>query len=302
MVKIKLKRFLLVLVAILLLTGTLAANYYPVTITDDLGREVIVTKRPERIISLAPGNTEVIFALGAEDRLVGVTEYADYPKEAKGIESIGMIKEPNIEKIIKLRPDLVLAFEITPKEVIYRLEELGIKVVGFNPQQIGEILDYISTVGRITGQSQKAKELVGQLDSRIDQVTSVIRDNVRREDYPQVFYEIWYPPLYTAGQGTYIDDLIYLAGGVNIAGQLKDSWPQYNLEMLLVENPDIYLASYQAGLDKQQISSRAQFGSIKAIKEGRIGILDPDLVNRAGPRIVDALEQMAQMIHPELFE
>jgi iron complex transport system substrate-binding protein len=307
-VKMKFKGKLILISALLIIVmsnGIIQASNYPVQITDDLGRKVVIERKPERVISLAPSYTETIFTLGADDRLVGVTKYADYPEAATKIEKIGSIKEPSLEQIIQLRPDLVLAAGITPKNIIDRLGELGIKVIGLSPQNIYEIVDTISVIGKATGQGIEANKLTTQMRSKIESITDVIDKNVKESTRPKVFYEVWKKPLYTAGPSTYIDNLINVAGGINIAHNSRGKWTQYNFEVLLAENPDIYIASehsWENMVSKESIMKREKFQDIKAIKEGKVYILNPNIVNRAGPRIVIALEQIAKAIHPGLFK
>ncbi|TDX53003.1 ABC transporter substrate-binding protein [Orenia marismortui] len=300
--KLKSKVIVLISLFVLLIGSNLvrAANF-PVRVIDDLGREVIIEERPTRIISLAPSNTEILFELGLAEEVVGVSQYADYPEAATKITKVGTIKGINLERILQLRPDLVLASGITPKDLVFKLEQFGIKVIGFNPKSIDEIIDSISLIGKATGQVEEASRLTTKMRDKIEKISQIVADEPRLK----VFYEVWQEPLYTAGPGTYVDDLIYLAGGINIAHDAKGVWPQYNLEVLLAKNPDVYLLSnhgVEGKFSKEVVKERENFGNIKAIKQGRIYILNPDIVNRAGPRIIIALEKIAKAIHPELFD
>ncbi|MBM7624407.1 ABC transporter substrate-binding protein [Sporohalobacter salinus] len=277
---------------------------YFAKITDDLNREVVIDNKPQRIVSLAPSHTETLFALKAGNRIVGVTEYADYPQEANKLDKIGTIKEPNVEKIIKLQPDLVLAAGITPKEVITRLSELGIDVIGLNPKNVSEIIESISLIGKVTGQVKKANTITSEMKNRLEDITETVDEHIKDNQRPKVFYEIWRDPLYTAGPKTFIDDLIHLAGGINIAHQAEGMWPQYSFEVLLFENPDVYIASqhsWKHQVSKESILQRKRFQQIKAIKNKRVYIIDQDIVNRASPRIITALEKIAKAVHPKLF-
>ncbi|GAB6100461.1 ABC transporter substrate-binding protein [Halanaerocella petrolearia] len=296
--KPKIKYTLYLLVAIIVLGGSVAqATDYPVTVVDDLNNKVRLNKKPQRIISLAPNHTETLFTLGLEDRIVGVTEYADYPQPATKVTGVGNIKEPNLEKIIQLQPDLVLAAASNPKSVIRRLRKLGVNVIGLNPQTIDEIMTTINLVGKVTDKESKADKVTTEMKNKVEKVTNKVKRNVKKR--PKVFYEVWKKPLYTAGPNTFINNLISLAGGVNIAYDAQSAWPQYSFESLLAKNPAVYLATNK--VSKKEIMKRDKFQDIKAIKEGRVYILNPDIVNRAGPRIVTALEEIAKAIHPELF-
>lgn len=299
------------LLAAILLTGCTAgvkttyAEDYFAKVTDDLDREVVIDNKPQRIISLAPSHTETLFALGAGNRVVGVTEYADYPQEAKKINKVGTIKEPNVEKIIQLQPDLVLAAGITPKEVITRLSELGIDVVGLNPIDVSEIIESISLIGKVTGQTEEADRITTKMRNKVEEITETVEKNIEDDQRPEVFYEIWRKPLYTAGPETFIDNLIHLAGGVNIAHQAEGMWPQYNFEVLLAKNPEVYISSqhsWKHQVSKESILQRQKFQEIKAMKTERVYIIDQDIVNRASPRIITALEKVAKAVHPKLFK
>ncbi|SJZ36080.1 ABC transporter substrate-binding protein [Selenihalanaerobacter shriftii] len=298
------KNLILVLTLLILFTGStlIKAASYPIKITDDLGRQVLIKDKPHRIISLAPSYTETLFTLGSEKELVGVTKYADYPQAAIKIQKVGTIKEPNLEKIIQLKPDLVLAAEITPERIINRLDQLGIKVIGLGPQNINEIIETIEIIGRATGQWQEANDLTTDMKNRVTRVQKLIKKHLEKEQRPKVFYELWNNPLYTAGPDTFIDNLIYLAGGINIAQNALGKWPQYNTEVLLAQNPDVYfIANRDEDINKkkQEIESRDNFKNIAAIKNNKIYFFNPDIVHRAGPRIVIALEKMAKAIHPK---
>ncbi|MCK8826553.1 cobalamin-binding protein [Natroniella acetigena] len=294
--------FLFVLITSYFVGGNIVvARNYPVNIIDDLGKEVVVEEEPARIISLAPSHTEIVFALGGEEKLVGVTEYGDYPKAAQEITNIGTITEPSMERIIGLQPDLVLASELTPKETIQRLEQLEINVVALAPESVDGVIETISSVGELIGQQEEAVSLIAEMNDKITEVREIVEKNMADDERPKVFYEVWKEPLYTASAGTFIDDLIHLAGGVNIAHDTQGKWPQYNFEVLLAQNPDIYLVSHESEASKESVQAREKFQSIKAIKEGRVYPLDADLLNRAGPKLILALEELAEVIHPELF-
>ncbi|AGB41649.1 ABC-type Fe3+-hydroxamate transport system, periplasmic component [Halobacteroides halobius DSM 5150] len=293
--------YLLVLISLLVGGSIVQATDYPITVTDDLKEKVTIDEQPKRIISLAPSNTEILFALGLEDKVVGVTKHADYPQAATKKKQVS---SKNLETIIQLKPDLVLAAGITSKEMVKRLRQLGIKVIGLNPKTIKEIIASISLVGKITGQQKKARKLTTRMQDKINKITETIKEHVSQKQRPEVFYEVWKQPLYTAGPNTFIDNLISLAGGVNIAHDAQSAWPQYSFEVLLAKNPDVYLASkhsWKGTVTKRTIMNRDEFASIKAIREGRVHILNPDIVNRPGPRIVIALEKIAKVLHPKLF-
>ncbi|MBM7557144.1 ABC transporter substrate-binding protein [Halanaerobacter jeridensis] len=299
------KLILIVIICSLVIPTVVQASDYPVEVTDDLDKEITIQQQPTRIISLAPSHTETLFALGVDNNLIGVTQQANYPAEAEEIEKVGSIKEPNLEKMIALQPDLVLAAGITPKGVVRKLRNLDIKVIGLNSQSIEGIIDDIALIAKATGVDKKGRAITTQMRNKLYQIKKIVKENVESNERPKVFYEIWNDPLYTAGSNTFINDLIALAGGVNIAGDAKGKWPQYNLETLLAENPDVYITSnhnQDKKTTKSSIKNRDKFQEITAIKQRRILVLNSDLVNRASPRIIIGLEKIAEVIHPDLFK
>jgi len=305
--------FLLPLVASLFLVGAGCAGTprenkaglpgFPVQVTDDAGRQVTVPSPPERIVSLAPSITEILFALGLEAQVVGVTDVCDYPPAAKQKEKIGSFVNPSLEKIVALKPDLVLAADINQK-VVARLERLNVPAIVLKPRDVDGVLSNITLVGRATGRERQAADLVRELRARIDAVVSKVAQ-LPVTARPKVYYEVWYEPLCTAGPGTFIDDVIRLAGGVNVAADAPQSWPQYSLEVLLRKNPDVMLHSY--GHDDtvhqtaEDIARRPGWSGLNFVRHRRIYVIDADLITRPGPRLVKAVEEVAQMLHPEVF-
>ncbi|MFO7820285.1 MAG: cobalamin-binding protein [Halanaerobacter sp.] len=299
------KLVVIIIVCSLLIPGLALASDYPLEVTDDLDKQITIQQQPTRIISLAPSHTETLFALGLDENLVGVTKQANYPAEAAEIEKVGSIKDPNLEKMIEMKPDLVLAAGVTPKEIVNKLRSLDIKVIGLNPQSIEGIIADISLIAKVTGANKKGTEVTTTMENKLHKIKKVVKENIERGKRPKVFYEIWNDPLYTAGPETFINDLIDLAGGINIAQDTKGKWPQYNLETLLAENPEVYITSnhnQDNKTTKSSIKKRDKFQEIKAIKQNRILVLNSDLVNRASPRIILGLEKIAEAIHPDLFK
>lgn len=273
---------------------------FPLTITDDLGRQVTVKKTPQRIVSLAPSNTEILFALGLGDRVVGVTTFCDYPAEAKKKEKIGGFKNPNLEKVIALKPDLVLATGGIQQPFIQELEKAGIPVFVLHPKNLNQIIAGIQTVGKITGQLEESKRLTARMSKTIADISSKVTSQKKRSR-PKVFVEIFNQPLYSAGAGTFINDLIKISGGKNIAAQAGSGYVVYSLENLLKEDPDIYIAMKGSMNDPGLLKKRTGFSDLKAVKNNRVYVVDDNLVSRPGPRIVQGLKIVAKAIYPQLF-
>jgi iron complex transport system substrate-binding protein len=264
---------------------------------DDFGNTITFKNPPERIISLAPSNTEILFAIGAGDKVVGVTSYDDYPEEVLEIEKIGDFNGINLERIIELEPDLVINYGDGVTEENERLLEAGIQIAGFEPESIEEITDTILRIGEITGHKQEALDLV---DEMLAQEAELV-EKVQGLEKKTVFYEIWPEPLMAAGPGSFIDQLISLAGGENVAKDADGDYPQFDLEQLIERNPEVYLtANDLPEKTVESIKERPGFSEIDAIKNDRIYLIDGNIISRPGPRIIQALEMIVEAIHPEV--
>jgi iron complex transport system substrate-binding protein len=259
------------------------------TYTDELGRTVQIVQAPERIISLAPSVTETLFALGLGERVVGVTTYCDYPPEAKTKVNIGDTQRPSLEKIVALKPDLVIASTSSQLESFVRsIEAAKIPIYVSNPRNLEETLTSIQTIGDIAGAGEKAQALVAALRARIE----AVQVRAASREKPKVFLVLGAEPLITVGGKTFINDLISRAGGLSISADESSDYPQYSFETVIVRRPEIIFL--QAGDDK--LPERLQ--QTPAALQGRVYHMDDDLLLRPGPRIVDGLEQLAAKIHP----
>jgi iron complex transport system substrate-binding protein len=279
-------------------------EFSPGTYIDDTGREVSIDKVPQRIVSHVPSITETLFALGLGDRVVGVSDYCDYPEEAKLKPSVGAYYNPNIETIVAQAPDLVLTDgEGLTEDIIPQLENLGITCVVINPKSIDGILKDIELLGKITGMEKEARVLVSEMSSRFAQVASQaqVAPKVR------VFYVFDATDLnnpWTAGPGSFVDALITMAGGENIAAQAQGAWVQLSIEQLVSSDPEVILIDASMGtavVSEEELMAHPAWQGITAVKQDRIYTIDGDLVNRSGPRIIQGLEEIAKAIHPELF-
>ena len=276
-------------------------NAAPGAITDDQGREVYLESIPQRIVSHVPGITETLFALDLGDRIVGVSDHCNYPEEATNKPKVGGYFTPSIERIVELDPDLVL----TDGHVaaIAQLEGLGIPFIVLQPKDLDGLISNIELLGEITGSQQEASELISDLEERIDAVVATVEDAPR----PRVFYVYDATDLtkpWTAGPGSFIDALISLAGGENVAAQAHGPWIQFSMEELIDSDPEIIVVDAMMGtavISPSELKKIAAWQGIIAVREDRIGVVDGDLVSRPGPRIVEGLEEMAKIIHPELF-
>jgi len=277
-------------------------QFQPGTFIDDMGREVRIEKVPQRIVSHVPSITETLFALGLEERVVGVSDYCDYPEEAKLKPSVGNYFNPSIEMIVALEPDLVLTDGYS--ESIKGFEGLGITFFVIDPKDIDGILKDIELLGKITGTEKKANQLISDMRHRIARISA------RVEGVPRVrvFYVFDATDLnnpWTAGPGSFIDSLITMAGGENIAAKALAPWAQFSIEEVVNSDPQIIVMPAKHGTaftPPEVLKEHPAWHGITAVKQGKIFTIDDDLVSRSGPRIVLGLEEMAKIIHPELFK
>lgn len=271
-----------------------AGASFPVTVTDDASRTVTIPAKPERIVSLAPANTEILYSLGELDRVVGVTTYDDYPPEVSAIARVGDFVTPNLEAIAAARPDLVLVTTGVQADVIGKLEKTGAVVVAIDPQSLEAVYTSIGTVGKATGETAKAAEVVQGMK---DELTSI---QAQIESAPvRCFVEIAQEPLFTSGAGTLVNDLIEQAGGENVVTQ--KSYAAYSLEQLLKDDPEVYLATKGSMSDPKSLKDRPGYSKLSAVKNGRVYVLDDNLVSRPGPRVIQGIRQIAEALHPDAF-
>jgi iron complex transport system substrate-binding protein len=285
-------------------TGTAAQPASP-ALTDGLGKSFPAGTPAQRIISLSPPLTEMLFAVGAGGQVIGRDSYSDYPAEAKQITDVGWTYgKSSLENVVNLKPDLVLAGEITTAEQVASLENLGMRVYYFkNPVTLGEVYTMLTTLGRLSGHESQAVDLVEGLQEREAALDKKMNGISQR---PTVFYEndASDPSKpYTPGPGTLYNDLIAKAGGENIGAKLKSTWAQMSLEQLLVDDPDlILLGDANFGTTPESVAQRAGWQSLTAVQQGRVLAFDDNLLVRYGARNLDGLEALAKLLHPELFQ
>ncbi|SES64906.1 iron complex transport system substrate-binding protein [Methanococcoides vulcani] len=268
-----------------------SAVEYPITITDSSGASVTIENEPERIVSLMPSITEIVFSVGAGDKLVGGTGDDNYPPEAENLTKVGRYTTVNYETVADLEPDLVLIAEGNGEDTIIRLEELNIQTVMIEPNTVDEIMETILLVGTITNNEDNAQEVVDGMEQTISDVTDSTK-GIADEERPRVLYIVWDNPTYAAGTDTYPSDLIIMAGGQNIIE--ADGWPTINLENIVSADPQIIICSGMGGLSYQIANNTRNndaFETVSAIKNDRVyPIKDPNTIERSGPRVVQGLE------------
>lgn len=299
------------LLALSLVTGACAVATTPVptdepiSLLDGLNREIKLASPAQRIVSLAASNTEILFSIGAGSQVVGRDEFSDYPAEAASLPSVGgSFGGYSEETIVNLNPDLVLAAEINTPEQVAALEKLGLTVYWLpNPASLEDMYENLRVVARLTGRTDEANALITNLQQRVESVTKKV---ATVSEKPVVFYELDATDLsapYTAGKGTFIDLLIIKAGGLNAASDLDQPWAQISIEQLLVTQPEIILLGDAAyGITPEQVAARTGWEGLTAVKENRIYPFDDNLASRPGPRLVDGLEMLVEILHPGLLK
>ncbi|MFY9613048.1 MAG: cobalamin-binding protein [Tissierellaceae bacterium] len=272
---------------------------FPLEIEDAFGNKVTLEKAPERIISLAPSHTEILFALGLGEKIVGVTSFCDYPEEALEVEKIGDFSGMNFEKIIELEPDLIVNYGELNEDDSKVYSEAGIPVLCYIPESIDEVLETITQIALATGAVEEGESLTKSMVEKRDEIVNKVKDTEK----VRVFYEIWHEPLQAAGAGSFVDGLIELANGDNVARDAEGMYPNYDMEQLIENDPEVYLTSIDVPeKTAESIAARPGYDEITAIKNGEIYLLDGNIMSRPGPRIIEALELIAKTIHPEVFE
>jgi iron complex transport system substrate-binding protein len=277
---------------------------FPVAITDVLGRQVTVVTSPRRLISLAPSTTEQLFAIGAGDRVVGVTTYDNYPPQVQKIARVGgyVAQSLSLEKILSLKPDLVLSRGDIQRPIIEALERLGLPVLAMEPKDFDDVYATMMLLGRLTNHTAQAAQVVAEMQQRVARVRQQVAA-IPASQRVTVFYKAYDEPLITAGPSTFIGHLIDMAGGRNIFADVHEGYPQVSTEEILRRNPAVILGPRRHGIQLPDALSLQHPGwqHLAAVKQHRLHWLDDDLVSRPGPRLAEALEAVARALYPERF-
>ncbi|MFO7840095.1 MAG: cobalamin-binding protein [Desulfosalsimonadaceae bacterium] len=270
------------------------------TLTDQTGRRVVVPKTPSRVVAMAPSITEIMYGLDCGGRLKGVTRFSDYPDAAGDLPKVGSYVNLDLEKIVAASPDVCIAIKDgNPRAVIDRLEDLDIPVFAVNPRGLATVMDAIRHIGNLMGVEDRAKQIVADMQARIDGVEARVAE---AGTCPRVFFQIGISPIVSAGRDTFIHELIRKAGGVNIAGEYN-SYPRFTTEEVLELGPDVIIITSMARSEVfERVKARWQkWPQIPAVANDRIHLVNSNLFDRPTPRLVDGLEKLVRLIHPELF-
>ncbi|MBI1922893.1 ABC transporter substrate-binding protein, partial [Candidatus Poribacteria bacterium] len=264
-------------------------------------REVTLPSVPQRIVSIGPANTEILFAIGAGELVVGVDRFSDYPPEAKQLEQVGGLISPAFDKVVSLNPDLVIVGISIDRDSIDKLASLGLNVALIAPSNLNDIYKAIQLIGQMTNRQSQSEKVVADMQARVKAVRDVVA-KISKEQRLRVFYELWPDPLRSAGPGSFIHDLIGLAGGINIASDAKTPWPLFSLETLVERAPQVIFTTRKESLGELKTGQRKAFSGLAAVRTGRVYLLDNDEISHPGPRVVRALEAIARALYPEQFK
>ena len=271
---------------------------YPLTVTDDLGNSVTIEEEPQRVISLSPANTETLFALGADEKIVGRTDYCTYPEEAAEVDSIGSYTSPNTELIISLSPDVIFASDYIDDAVREQVENAGAKVIVFTANDLESVEQDILTAGQVLNQNQEAVDLVNGMESDMEEIQGIL---AAKTEAKSAFIDLG--DYYSAGPGSLLGSVLDDIGVENVVADTGEAWPQVSVEKIIESDPDVYISLFTAPEELKQV---AGLSSLDCIQNDQIIYYDglspeADLIQRAGPRLVEGMRLLAEQIYPELF-
>jgi len=267
----------------------------PITVSDDTGATVTLDQPAQKVVSIAPADTEIAYAIGGGSKMVGGTTYDDYPEEAKSLAKVGDFSNPSVEKIVSLEPDLVLAAGGIQAGLRSKLEKLGMQVFVVDPTTYDGVMEDITKLGQLMGLDANAAKVVDGMTTAKEKVQA----RVASLDRPATFIEVYSKPLMTAGKGTFIDDLVTVAGGSNIGAEAGAGFLNFSSEVLVKDDPAIYVAMAGSQSTPGAIAKRPGYSGLAAVKDGKVYVVEDNLIARPGPRLAQGLEQLAAMIHPE---
>lgn len=289
---------------LLLLLNLTSPSSQNKNIKDDMGYWHVLGSPPQRIISLAPNVTEILFALGLENKIIGVTRFCNYPQQAQTKNRIGGMIDPDLEKIIELQPDLIIAFRGNPLRLVRRLKDLELPVFVLEEgTTLQSVFVLIHKIGQITRKEKTAEDLVARLRDHFKRIETSLK---HVENRPEVFINLYGKSLWTCGNKSFLNDLVMKAKGVNVAGDIPRSWFSYNREELIHQNPEYIVVISKSDADflevKTWFTKESHLESIQAVQRGNIYFLNEDLITRPGPRLFQALDQLAKILHPSIIK
>jgi iron complex transport system substrate-binding protein len=268
-------------------------------VTDEAGRRIIIPEKIDRIVSLAPNLTEIVYAVGAGDRLVGDTTYCDYPEAAKRVAKVGDTMTPSVERIIALKPQIVLVSTASQLEAFTKqLDQQHIAVYVTDPHTLEEVFNSVLMLGVLFGDPEQSSRIGQEMNQRV----AAVREALKGVKPVRVFYQVSGEPLYTIGRDSYLDDLVHRAGGVSVTNNVPGAFPRFSDEAALAAKPEAIILPTGGSMGEANSTIVNALKNSPAALNGRVYRINGDLLSRPGPRLVDGLEQMAHALHPEVFK
>lgn len=294
------KRLPLLIALLCFVASALHAAPPKLRFTDEVGRETAFAFPPKRIVSLAPNITEILFSFGLNTEIVGVSSDSNFPKEARTKVQIGGYLNPDLERIVSLKPDLIIATGAgNTRDIVHRLGNLGFPTYVIFPKNFDDILKSIDHLGQVVDREKEATVIVQGMKKRRERIVELTKALHR----PRIFLLVGEAPIVTAGKGSFADDLIRLAGGENIAGKEREMYPRLGMEEVLQRAPEVILISSMnpKAVYKKVFQEWSRWKMIPAVRDNRIHVIDSDVIDRPSPRIIDGLQEIARILHPEAF-
>jgi len=285
-------RWFFILAAVLLFANISIATKYPLKIKDCRGKTITILREPKRIISLTPNNTEILYAIGAESKIAGVNSWSDYPAAAKKKPHVGD-HVINVEKVISLKPDLVFAHGFLNGDAVRSLEAYKMKVFVIDPKTINQLASDIKAIGRLVNCESKANSIADKL---VKVRTDILYNSKKYKSRPKVLFSVQTDPLWAAGPQTFVDEMISIAGGRNLASDLKPGFNQFSTEMAVSRNPDVIITTFNGDT---HLFTSGQWKVTNAAKKNRVYSINPDTTVRPGPRLIQGMKVIARMVHPD---
>ncbi|MCX7719938.1 MAG: ABC transporter substrate-binding protein [Dictyoglomus thermophilum] len=296
--KRRLNLITIILITLLLLSFSFSKTF-PIILKDDLGRTIAIKKYPERIISLAPSSTEILFAIGAGDKIVGVTDYCNYPKEALAKEKVGGFSNPNVEKIISLNPDLIVLYKSFPKEIFNQLEKNlpNTNFIVLDPKTYEDVMKDINLLGKALGKEDEARKVYNNM---LKTWLEIQKKTISIRKSPKVLFLVWNDPFISVSPSTFLGDLLRKIKAINIVENKEPEYPVLSVEFIVAKNPDIIIIGEMSGISINSILNHPLLKETNAVKNKRVYTINDDLVFRPGPRLADGLKELFKLIYPEI--
>jgi iron complex transport system substrate-binding protein len=287
-----------VILILIILSLSTSKTIYPITIKDDLGRTITIYKEPQRIISLAPSSTEILFSLKLNDKIVGVTDFCDYPKEAREKEKIGGFSNPNVEKIASLNPDLIVLYKSFPKEIFNQMLQLlpNTIFVVLDPKNFEDVLNNILLLGKITNRENEAKYIYSNM---IRRQKAIERKLIPYKKNIKVLFLLWNDPFISCSPSTFVGDLLKKLKVINIVEKDTPEYPILSIEYIVQKNPDVIIIGEMSGISIESILKKPEFSGVSAVKNKKIFYINDDLVFRPGPRLIEGLEILFKILYEQ---